>query len=112
MPARSVAFVAQFLEHEEEAVAEAAALALGDSRLESAWPVLRDAAQRPHNRPLRRTLLLALALLRREPAVDYLLELVGTGEPGVAADAEAALAMYEQDPKVQEGLERARRSRA
>lgn len=110
VPARSLAFVAQFLEHEEEAVAEAAALALGDSRLEGAYAVLRAAAERPQPRALRRTLLLALALLRREPAIDYLLERVAQGDPQAAADAEAALAMYQQDPKLQERLERARRA--
>ena len=110
-PAKSLAFVAAFLDGEREAVAEAAALALGDARLESAFEVLRDAFERPHSRVLRRTLLLAIALLRREPAIDFLLALVGTGDGQTSTDAVAALAMYDQDPKLRERLERARASR-
>jgi HEAT repeat protein len=56
-PAKSLEFVAKFLDHREEAIAEAAALALGDSRLESAFAVLRDASQQLRARPLGRTLL-------------------------------------------------------
>ena len=111
-PAPSPEFVAKFLDHREEAVVEAAALALGDSRLEGALAVLRDAFERTRALPLRRrTLLLAIALLRRENAIDYLLDLVQNGEVQTSADAVAALAMYEKDPNLQERLERARQSR-
>jgi HEAT repeat protein len=110
-PAKSLSFVAAFLDSEQEAVAEAAALALGDARLENAFPVLRAAFERPHTPALRRTLLLAMALLRREAAIDYLLEQVRTGARQTSADAEAALAMYDQDPALRERLERARISR-
>jgi HEAT repeat protein len=111
-PAKSLEFVAKFLDHREEAVAEAAALALGDSRLENAFEVLRDAFQHTRAQPLRRTLLLAIALLRRENAIDYLLDLVRDGEGQNSADAVAALAMYEKDPNLQERLDRARQSRS
>jgi len=110
-PAKSLEFVANFLEHREEAVAEAAALALGDSRLESAFVPLRDAIRKVTARPLRRTLLLAVALLRRENAIDYLLDLVQNGEGQTSTDAEAALAMYEKDPNLRERLDRVRKTR-
>jgi len=110
-PAKSLAFVAAFLDGKQEAVAEAAALALGGARLETAFTILRDAFEQPHSRALRRTLLLAIALLRREPAIDFLLELVRTAEGQTSADAVAALAMYDQDPKLQERLAQARASR-
>jgi HEAT repeat protein len=110
-PAQSPEFVAKFLDHREEAIAEAAALALGDSRLESAFAVLREAFERTRAPSLRRTLLLAIALLRRENAIDYLLDLVQNGEGLTSADAVAALAMYEKDPNLQERLDHARRSR-
>jgi HEAT repeat protein len=111
-PSKSPEFVSKFLDRGEEAVAEAAALALGDSRLESAFPVLRDAYQRSHGRPLRRSLLLAIALLRREIAIDYLLDLVQNGADQASADAIAALAMYEKDPNLQERLDLARKARS
>jgi HEAT repeat protein len=110
-PVKSLEFVAKFLDHHDEAVAEAAALALGDSRLESAFTPLREASQRLRTRPLRRTLLLAIALLRRENAIDFLLDLVETGESQISADAVAALAMYENDPNLQARLEGARKAR-
>jgi len=62
-------------------------------------------------RSLRRTLLLAIALLRRENAIDYLLGLVENGESQVSADAVAALAMYKDDPNLQARLNQARQSR-
>jgi len=110
-PSQSLEFVAKFLDHREEAVAEAAALALGDSRLESAFAMLREAFERTRALP-RRTLLLAIALLRRENAIDYLLDLVQNGEGQTSADAVAALAMYEKDPNLQERLDRARQTRS
>jgi HEAT repeat protein len=106
-PVKSLEFVAKFLEHREEAVAEAAALALGDSRLESAFMVLREAFERSHGRPVRRTLLLAIALLRRENAIDYLLDLARNGETLASRDAVEALALYKDDPNLQERLGRA-----
>jgi HEAT repeat protein len=106
-PVKSLEFVAEFLEHREEAVAEAAALALGDSRLESTFMVLREAFERSHGRPVRRTLLLAIALLRRENAIDYLLDLARNGETLASRDAVEALALYKDDPNLQERLGRA-----
>lgn len=110
-PAKSLEFVAKFLDNREEAIAEAAALALGDSRLDGAFAALRDAFQRLRAHPLRRTLLLAMALLRRENAIDYLLDLVQNLESQTSADAVAALAMYENDPNLQARLDRARQAR-
>jgi len=110
-PAKSLEFVAQFLDHREEAVAEAAALALGDSRLEGAFAVLRNAFEHSAGQPVRRTLLLAVALLRRENAIDYLLDLVQNGGSPTSADAAAALATYNQDPRLQERLDRALKAR-
>lgn len=110
-PGKSVEFVAQFLDHHEEAIAEAAALALGDSRMESTFAALVAAFEQTRNRALGRTFLLAIALLRRENAIDYLLGLVENGEAQTSADAAAALAMYEQDAGLRERLDRARKAR-
>jgi HEAT repeat protein len=110
-PAKSIEFVAQFLDRPGEEVAETAALALGESRIEGAFDVLREAFQKIHSRSLGRSLLLGIALLRRENAIDYLLDLVRNGEDQTSADAVAALAMYEQDPNLQERLKQAREAR-
>lgn len=107
-PDKSIRFVAAFLEDRNEAVADAAALALGDSRLEAAFDILREAFDRATNRALRRTLLVAIALLRREPAFDYLLDLVENGEDFASADAIAALDMYKENAGLRDRIERAR----
>ncbi len=106
-PSKSIEFVEKFIGHYDEAVAEAATLALGDSRLEGAFAPLRDAFERSHTRPIRRTLLVAIALLRRENAIDYLLEIVREGPQQASADAVTALAMYEKDPTIKERLDHA-----
>ncbi len=72
--------------------AECAAVALGESRLEGALPVLRDWLPEAVSRGLAPTALRALATLRRDEAFDHLLSLVREAEPPVAREAVAALA--------------------
>ncbi len=109
--AQALEFVASFMDHKDEAIAESAALALGDCRLEEALDILRGKFDQSVGLPLRRTLLVAIALLRREAAIDYLIELVENGGKQSSAEAVAALAMYENDPALQERVARALRSR-
>jgi hypothetical protein len=71
---------------------ECAAVALGESRLEEAFAVLRDWLPEALARGLGPTALRALATLRRDEAIDHLLSLVREAEPPVACDAVAALA--------------------
>jgi hypothetical protein len=70
--ARAMDFVAGYLEDEEPAIAEVAALALGESRREEAFEILKRTT-RPFLRP---TVLLAIALLRSDAAVEYLRSLL------------------------------------
>jgi hypothetical protein len=81
---RAVNFVAGYLEDESEALAESAALALGESRREEAFEILKARA----GSWLRPTALLAIALLRNDQAVEYLRSLLPD------ADAEKALEIY------------------
>jgi len=111
-PEKSVGFVAAFLDGRDEAIAEAAALALGESRLEEAFPILRVEFERTRSRGLRRTLMTAMALLRRENAIAYLLSQVRDAEGQTSADAVQALSMYDQNAALQERIEAARRHRA
>ncbi len=112
-------FVASFLEKGNEA-AEAAAIALGESRLAEALPVLAAWLEPARRRGLGRTALLAIATLRRDEAVDLLLSLARDEEPPTARDALAALAsigdatLYERAraavevrPELRDGLARA-----
>jgi HEAT repeat protein len=99
-PAGSVEFVARFLKSEVEGMAEQSALALGESRLTAAFPILRDAWENGGARELRRTLVTAIALLRIDEALEFLLECLRSESGPVAADALAGLVFYARDEAV------------
>ena len=84
--------VAKYLAADDVRLVELAALALGESHTAPAFPVLRDALDMVPRSAVA-TVLLALALLRREEATAYLLETVERATPAVAAAAIAALAL-------------------
>jgi len=113
-PARSVEFVAGFLRH-PDGIGEQAALALGESRLPAAFGVLREAWERGGASEQRRTLLVAIAMLRSEESLEFLLERLA-GESGpVATDALAGLMFYARDEAVLarvEAIIRERRDKA
>ncbi|MBD0335389.1 MAG: hypothetical protein ICV62_07870 [Cyanobacteria bacterium Co-bin13] len=77
--------------------AEVAALALGESRLPEAFPILRDWWQQTVNVDLRKTGLLAIATLRQDNALEFLLNLIAEGSLRDAKDALKALSIYQQD---------------
>jgi HEAT repeat protein len=101
-PAEGVPFVAEFLDSSDQAIQEAALLALGDSRRREAFEILKtfwEAQARERNRE---TVLMALALLRLPTAFDFLLELVRTAKPEVAEAALTALALHRYDARLGE----------
>jgi hypothetical protein len=103
-----LAFVAGFLQREERALQEAAAVALGESQLAQAFHFLEAAWEDTIDAELRQSFLLAIALLRHERALTFLLDLVKhDGRRG--EEALAALHMYRDDPRVWERVERALR---
>ncbi len=94
-------FVASFLEKGAE-TAEAAAIALGESRLPEALPVLSGWVEPARRRGLGRAALLAIAALRTDEAVDLLLAIARDEEPPAARDALAALASMATDEALYE----------
>ena len=82
-PGGALPFVASFFDR-GDAAAEAAAVALGESRRAEALPLLRGWLDRASRRGLARAALLAIASLRRDEAVDLLLSLA-KDEPGPLA---------------------------
>lgn len=91
--------VAKFFRHEERALAEAAAIAIGGSRLPGAFAMLRDASD-AFIGASRRVRLLAIALVRDSVAWDYLLARVADGSKGEAEDAARALATFRHDDEL------------
>jgi HEAT repeat protein len=100
-------FAARFLEHRDHEVAEAAALAIGASRLEEAFADLREWVERVVTPVLRRAGLVAIATLRRDAALDYLFALVEEAPPVTAAQAVDALGLYKGEQAIEERLRRA-----
>ena len=84
------AFVASFLE-KGDVLAEAAAVALGESRSSEAFALLREWLPQAVRRGLARSALLAIASLRRDEAIELLLRAVREDPPAVARDALLAL---------------------
>lgn len=99
-PAGSLEFVAKFLHSGAEELAEQAALALGESRLPAAFPILSEAWENGGAREQRRTLLVAIAMLRNDEALEFLLTRLRDESGPVAADALAGLAFYARDEAI------------
>jgi HEAT repeat protein len=95
---RAIPFVAEFL---KQGNAEAA-IALGESRSAEAWPVLRDAFA---TSPIQSEILLALALLRNDAAIEFLFERVAGDRERVGAVAIEALASYRGDESLRARME-------
>jgi HEAT repeat protein len=110
-PVRSLPFVVGFLDSPDPETAEAAALALGESRLEEAFEPLRSWSGRIRSVEGRRVALLAIALLRRDAALEYLLGLVRDGPPPLAAQAITALGIYKDDEALRKRVAEAAASR-
>jgi hypothetical protein len=105
-PEESVAFVARFLEHADEAVAEHAALALGESRAAAALEPLRAAWGKVLlGESMRRTLLRAAAAHRSEAALEWLLAIVAEARAAVALEGLEALEPYKHNAKLAARLE-------
>lgn len=89
-PAAQGRFVASFLDKKDE-LAEAAAVALGESRSPEAFALLRDWLPQAERRGLSRTAFVAIASLRRDEAIELLLRVVREDPPLTAREAVQAL---------------------
>ncbi len=96
-PETSARFVGRFLESPDPAVAEQAALALGQSHEAEAFELLREAWENNVSPSFRRMLLLPIALLRRDDAFEFLVGLVESGSPKLADALMSSLAVYADD---------------
>jgi len=99
-PAPSLAFVGQFLYDGAEEIAEAAAFALGESHLTAAFELLRKSWEATADPERKRTLLLAIAMLRLDDSLEFLLTRVSEDSERPASDAIAALGLYARDETV------------
>ena len=105
-PGPSLEFVPGFLRSRSDEIAEAAAFALGESHMQAAFPLLLyQAWEQTAQAARRRTLMLGIALLRLDDAVEFLLARVAEDRDAAAGDALAALALYGRDESVRKRVE-------
>jgi hypothetical protein len=93
-PDSSLELVERFIDEGRPEPAEAALLALGESRLPAALAVLRRAAETLVSQELRAVAFVAIGLLRSDAAWDYLLEVIGQQSVSQAGHALSALGTY------------------
>ncbi|XGV96165.1 MAG: hypothetical protein ACAF41_25940 [Leptolyngbya sp. BL-A-14] len=104
-PAQSLPLVIRFLDpptdpsfpHRAAEIAEVTALALGETRLSEAFEPLQHWWKRSRDPELRKTGLLAIAMLRQDAPLDFLFSLLAEGTKQDAKDAIVALSLYQQE---------------
>ncbi len=94
LPGEGTAFVARFLASADEAIAEAAALALGESRNPQALEILKGSWVKARGLWFRRVLLVAMALLRTESATGFLISLLSSENVEDARGALSAIGPF------------------
>jgi HEAT repeat protein len=100
-PEQSVSFVAEFLRAGNEAIQEAALLALGSSRRPEALEVLKTFTE-AHSGDLHEVACVAPALLRLPSATEFLLTRVSDPSEAIALAALSALDVRRYDPRVRD----------
>lgn len=106
-PDASLSFAAGFLNDPNPQMQELTALVLGESRLPAAFEWLKTWWERTHTAELRQVGLLAIALLRHNAALQFLVTLVQEGKPEDAQAALAALRSYQGQAPLWEQVEAA-----
>jgi HEAT repeat protein len=100
---RSIELVEPFLTDAHEAIAEAAAIALGESRLPAAFERLKRESPRA-TRDFHRVVLVSIAMTRQPGAVEFLIEQL-LESPLQGDHAMQALAMYRSDSNVRQKVQ-------
>lgn len=109
--AEAVTFVASFAGSKDPETSEAAILAMGASRRADAIEWLQQRFQEIAHAEMRKCILLSLATSRTAAAIDFLLDLIGTGSPQVSASALAAMEINRGDELIQQRIDKALRAR-
>jgi HEAT repeat protein len=101
-PKHSISFVAGFLDAPVEPIAEAAALALGESRQPDALEVLQSRCASDSRGPMQEVLLLAISMTRLPAALEFLLEVLAGQDGRAASAALSALAVHRHNEPLKE----------
>jgi hypothetical protein len=110
-PAKSVPFVAKYIDSEDTDVAQAAMLTLGESRLPAAFEVLREKWSRTTGTPAKKILLASMAASKLDDAIAFLISLVDTERIPTALAVVEALSIYSRNERVRKSVSDAVRAR-
>jgi hypothetical protein len=99
-PEDSLPFVAEFLRNRDSGICEAAALSLGESRIPAGLSFLKAALDDVGSPGIEPTLLLAIAMIRSEEALEFLLGLIRDAPRKRATGALTALGTYRHDDEL------------
>jgi HEAT repeat protein len=105
-PETSLSFVGGFLEDDNVAVCEAAAVAMGESQLQGAFEFLKNGLDSVLDSGLRRAELLAIAMLRHEDGLEFLFSLLAEESQSIVQDVLFALEMYREDRAIWNRVEK------
>ncbi|NJM67910.1 MAG: HEAT repeat domain-containing protein [Acaryochloris sp. RU_4_1] len=111
VPEQSMEFVAQYLYDKNRQLQELVALALGESYQPQALAHLIRWYEQTQQEELQAMGLLAIAMLRNEEGIDYLLSLIKEGQAKQADNAIQALHIYRQDEQLWKKVDHAQRLR-
>jgi len=111
-PEQSLAFVAKYVDADDETTSEVAIWALGESRLPSAVEILKEKCERTMDRDVRKVVLAALAASRLEEAQRFLCSLLRTANSRTAGDVLEALAPYAASETIRQAVAAAVEERA
>jgi hypothetical protein len=103
-PAKSVSFVAKYVDSEDGDIAQSAMLALGESRLPAAYEVLREKWARTAGMPTKKILLAAMAASKLDDAIAFLVSLVESETIPTATAAVEALSIYSRNERVKQSV--------
>ena len=103
-PEANLDFVSEFLNPLAPDRCEAAALALGKTKLPGALEALKACWQRSYQPALRDQILPAISMMRLPAAIDFLLELVASDSEATALSAMRSLKFHQYDPRLCERL--------
>jgi HEAT repeat protein len=101
---RSTEAVEPFLDSPDEALREAAILAIGESRVPRAFELLRDRWDGEFDPEMRKLLATSIALTRQPAAIEFLSQRAAQDDSKVAKIAIEALAIYRSDQAVRTKL--------
>jgi len=103
-PDKSITFVAKYIDAKDEATAEGAMLALGESRLPAAYEVLKEKWDRTVLMPERKVLLAAMAASKLDEAISFLVSLLESASVPLTVAALEALSIYRHNERISKSV--------